>query len=511
MGGLASCLMIQGTASGVGKSVLTAGLCRLLARAGYRVAPFKSQNMALNAAVTPDGREIGRAQAAQAEAAGLEPSVDMNPILLKPEGDNRSQVVVAGVPRAVVDFKEYARLRTELFPVVEASLDRLRRGHEVVLIEGAGSPAEINLADGEIVNMRIARLADSPVVLVGDIDRGGVFAAFVGTLALLEPDDRQRIQAFVINKFRGDPSLLTSGLEILTHRTGRPVLGVVPWIADVGVAAEDSLDLEGRPSRPGADIDVAVVRLPMIANFDDFEPLAAEPRVAVRFVRRPADLAAADLVVLPGSKSTIADLAWLRETGLAEAIVALAAEDRPVLGICGGYQMLGRTLCDPLGVESAAGEAAGLGLLDAVTTFAAVKTTVRVEARAETAGGLFAAAGGSALSAYEIHMGTTETAARRPFRVTARSGVTVEEGDGAMNARGNVVGTYLHGLFANEAVRRGLLLHLAARKRLEPDPRWGRPLGPDRYDRLADVVGGAIDVALLARLLRIDPRRLSSS
>ena len=504
--------MIQGTGSGVGKSILTAGLCRLLARAGYRVAPFKSQNMALNAAVTPDGREIGRAQAAQAEAAGLEPSVDMNPILLKPEGENRSQVVVAGVPRAVVDFKEYGRLRAELFPVVEASLDRLRRAYEVVVIEGAGSPAEINLADGEIVNMRIARLAEAPVVLAGDIDRGGVFAAFVGTLALLEPEDRHRIEAFVINKFRGDPSLLTSGLEILARRTGRPVLGVVPWIEDIGVAAEDSLDLDGRRGRAGADIDVAVVRLPMIANFDDFEPLAGEPRVAVRFVRRPDDLAPADVVVLPGSKSTIADLAWLRDTGLAEAIVGVAAGGRPVLGICGGYQMLGHTLRDPLGIESTAGEASGLGLLNAVTSFAPAKTTVRVRARVEASMGLFAAASGSALSAYEIHMGATDTReASRPFTVTRRHGATVDEADGAMNARGTVVGTYLHGLFTNDTVRRALLIHLAERKGLAPDPRWGRPVGPDRYDRLADVVRGAIDLALLARLLRVDPRRLSSS
>jgi adenosylcobyric acid synthase len=504
--------MIQGTASGVGKSILTAALCRLLSRAGYRVAPFKSQNMALNAAVTPDGREIGRAQAAQAEAAGLEPSVDMNPILLKPEGENRSQVVVAGVPRAVVDFKEYGRLRAELFPVVEASLDRLRRAYELVVIEGAGSPAEINLADGEIVNMCIARLAEAPVVLVGDIDRGGVFAAFIGTLALLEPDDRGRIEAFIINKFRGDASLLTSGLDILTRRTGRPVLGVVPWLEDIEVAAEDSLDLDGRRGRPDADIDIAVVRLPLIANFDDFDPLAQEPRVAVRFVRRPDDLAQADLIVVPGSKSTIADLAWLRDTGLADAIVAAATEGRPVLGICGGYQMLGRTLRDPLGIESTAGEASGLGLLSAVTTFAAAKTTVRVRGRAEASAGLFAAASGSPLSAYEIHMGVTETGdARHPFTVTWRNGATVDAADGAMNARGNVVGTYLHGLLTNDAVRRALLVDLAGRKGVHPDPRWGHRPGPDRYDRLADVVGSAIDLALLARLLRVDPRRLSSS
>jgi adenosylcobyric acid synthase len=510
--GTASCLMIQGTASGVGKTVLTAALCRLLARSGISVAPFKSQNMALNAAVTSDGREIGRAQAAQAEAAGIEPTVDMNPILLKPEGDDCSQVVVAGVARGSFAFADYGRLRAELLPLVEASLDRLRHAHEVVLIEGAGSPAEINLNDGEIVNMRIARLADAPVVLAGDIDRGGVFAAFVGTLALLDADDRDRIQAFVINKFRGNTSLLTSGLEDLTRRTGRPVLGVVPYMEDIPVAAEDSLDLDGRRGAARSDIDVAVIRLPRIANFDDFEPLAREPRVGVRFVRHPEELEASDLVVLPGSKSTMADLAWLRRSGLAEAIVAVARAGRPVLGVCGGYQMLGQTLRDPLGLESVAGEAEGLGLLPVATTFTPVKTTVRVRARASMSAGVFAGARGLEVSAYEIHTGSTDVrGGGRPFTLTWRNGATTDEADGAMDASGAVIGTYLHGLFANAGLRRSLLVHLAARKGLAPDPRWGRPLGPDRYDRLADVVGGALDLTLLARLLRVDPRRLSSS
>jgi adenosylcobyric acid synthase len=504
--------MIQGTASGVGKTVLTAALCRLLARAGLRVAPFKSQNMALNAAVTPDGLEIGRAQAAQAEAAGIEPSVDMNPILLKPEGDDRSQVVVGGVPRGSFAFADYRALRGELFPLVEASLGRLRRTYEVVIIEGAGSPAEINLNDGEIVNMRIARLAEAPVVLAGDIDRGGVFAAFVGTLALLEPEDRDRIQAFIINKFRGNPALLTGGLETLTARTGRPVLGVVPYLPDVPVAAEDSLDLDGRRPAGRADIEIAVIRIPRIANFDDFEPLAREPGVAVRFVRDPADLRDADLIVLPGSKSTIADLAWLRENGLAEAIQAAAGAGRPVLGVCGGYQMLGETLRDPLGLESSARKADGLGLLPVVTTFAPEKTTVRVRAHVAASAGVFAGARGLELSAYEIHMGATERrGGDHPFTVTWRHGAATDEADGALNASGSVVGTYLHGLFANDGLRRALLAGLAAGKGRSPDPRWGRPPSGDRYDHLADVVAGALDLALLARLLRVDQRRLSSS
>lgn len=507
MSARASCLMIQGTASGVGKTVLTAALCRLLARAGFRVAPFKSQNMALNAAVTPDGLEIGRAQAAQAEAAGIEPSVDMNPILLKPEGDDRSQVVVGGVPRGSFAFADYRELRGELFPLIEASLDRLRRTYDVVIIEGAGSPAEINLNDGEIVNMRIAQLAEAPVVLAGDIDRGGVFAAFVGTLALLEPSDRDRVKAFVINKFRGNPALLTSGLDQLTARTGRPVLGVVPYLPDVPVAAEDSLDLDGHRAAPRGGIDIAVIRIPRIANFDDFEPLAREPGVGVRFVRDPADLLDTDLIVLPGSKSTMADLAWLRETGLAEAIQAAARAGRRVLGVCGGYQMLGQTLRDPLGVESGPSEMSGLGLLPVVTTFAPVKTTVRVRARVA---GAFTEVRGLELSAYEIHMGTTERhGGEPPFTVTRRNGVATDEADGA--ASGSVVGTYLHGLFANDGLRRALLSELAAGQGRSPDPRWGRPPTGDRYDRLADAVGGALDLTLLARLLRVDPRRLSSS
>jgi adenosylcobyric acid synthase len=360
--------------------------------------------------------------------------------------------------------------------------------------------------------MRIARLADAPVVLAGDIDRGGVFAAFVGTLALLEPQDRERIQAFVINKFRGNPALLTSGLDALVERTGRPVLGVVPYLEDVPVAAEDSLDLDARRGAATAAVDVAVIRTPRIANFDDFEPLAREPGVRVRFVRDPVELAATDLVVLPGSKNTIGDLAWLRETGFAEAIVALARSGRRVLGVCGGYQMLGETLRDPLGVESAAGEVSGLGLLPVVTTFAPEKTTVRVSALATSSAGLFARGRGLELSAYEIHAGLTERrGGDHPFTVTRRNGTGIEAADGAMNPRGNVTGTYLHGLFANDGLRRALLVELAALKGLAPDPRWGCAQGGNRYDRLADVVGGALDLPLLARLLRVDPRRLSSS
>lgn len=497
------CLMVQGTASGVGKSLLTAALCRLFARRGYRVAPFKSQNMALNSAATPDGLEIGRAQAAQAEAAGIEPTVDMNPILLKPEADDRSQLVIRGVSAGSMTFREYGAMGPRLLELVEESLERLRRAYDLVLIEGAGSPAEINLAAGELVNMRIARLAEAPVLLVGDIDRGGVFAAFVGTLALLDPADRARIGGFVVNRFRGDARVLAPGLEALVARTGVPVLGVVPWLDPLLVPAEDSLDLEGLTRGGGAGaLGVAVAHLPRIANFDDFEPLAREPGVRVRFTRHPAELEAADLVVLPGSKSTVADLSWLRVTGLAEAVAAAAARGTPVIGICGGYQMLGRRLDDPGHVDSPIGTADGLGLLPGVTAFAATKTTVRVRARVNPVPGPFARAAGHEITAYEIHTGTTEVAgAARPFTLVARGGAGAGDPDGAVSPDGAVVGTYLHGLFASGVVRRALLEHVAALKGLAVDPRWGAADdGSSRYDRLADAVGPALDLDAVAKL-----------
>jgi adenosylcobyric acid synthase len=499
--------MVQGTASGAGKSLLTAALCRLFARAGYRVAPFKAQNMALNAAVTRGGEEIGRAQAAQAEAAGIEATVDMNPILLKPESDDRSQVVVRGAPLGSLSFREYRAMAAPLLEVVRASLDRVRGACDLVVIEGAGSPAEINLADGEIVNMRVARLADAPVLLVGDIERGGVFAALLGTLALLDAADRARVRGLVVNKFRGDPSLLASGLDMLTARTGVPVLGVVPYLTEVALPAEDSLDLDARaPDRAAAGLDVAVIRLPRIANFDDFEPLAREPGVRLRFARTPADLAGADAIVIPGSKGTVADLEWLRASGLASTIAAAAARRDTVIGICGGYQMLGRVIHDPGHVESRTDPTPGLGLLPVVTTFAAEKTTVRVRAAVTAAAGPFAGAAGTEIAAYEIHAGRTDVdGAPRPFVVTVRQAVAVREPDGATDAAGTIVGTYLHGLFADDALRRAFLVYLATRKRERPDPRWGSAQSAaDRYDRLADAVRGAVDIPAVGKLVGLE-------
>jgi len=497
----APCVMVQGTGSGVGKSVLAAALCRLFARAGYRVAPFKSQNMSLNSAVTADGGEIGRAQAAQAEAAGVTATVDMNPILMKPETDGRAQLVVRGAATGSVTFREYMAMKTEMLAVVEASLARVRAAHDLVVIEGAGSPAEVNLADTEIVNMRVARLAHAPVVLVGDIDRGGVFAALVGTLALLDAEDRARVAGFVVNKFRGDPSLLRPGFDVLTARTGVPVLGVVPYFSERLVPAEDSLDIAADAGVATADattLDAAVIRLPHVANFDDVEPLAAEPAVRVRFVTSPAALADADLVVVPGSKTTVADLEWLRDRGFARALADAVRGGRPLLGLCGGYQMLGIAIRDPDGVESSLAETPGLGLLPGITTFTRPKRTVRVRARVSARHGLFAAAAGVEFDAYEIHAGRTDVGASlQPFALAAGA-----VGEGAMSASGRVVGTYLHGLLADGRLRRALLTAVAEAAGKPVHAAWGAgAASASRYDRLADIVGGAIDMPAVAKLV----------
>jgi adenosylcobyric acid synthase len=397
-----------------------------------------------------------------------------------------------------VDFTSYQRMAPALLDVVRASLARVRAAHDVVVIEGAGSPAEINLAATEIVNMRIARLADAPVLLAGDIDRGGVFAALVGTLALLDPEDRARVAGFVINRFRGERRLLEPGLEMLTARTGVPVLGVVPFIADRLVPAEDSLDLERIAGAVGAAvIDVAVVRLPRIANFDDVEPLAEEPGVRVRFVGAVADLAGADLVIVPGTKTTVADLTWLHASGFAAAIRAFHAAGGLVLGICGGFQMLGTRVADPDGLEGVAAAVDGLGLLPLATTFAGAKRTVRVRARVAASRGLLAGALGCEVGGYEIHVGRTERASDPAFIVSPRG-----EADGAVSADGRVTGTYLHGLFANDALRGAVLRALARRGGRAPDPRWGQPRpAAARYDRLADVVADTVDMPAVAKLV----------
>ncbi|MDP9373658.1 MAG: cobyric acid synthase [Chloroflexota bacterium] len=496
-------LMVQGTASDVGKSVLVAALCRILRQDGYRVAPFKAQNMALNAAVTIDGGEIGRSQAVQAAAAGIEPAVEMNPILLKPEAEARSQVIVRGRVWKTLPWREYYRERAPLLGVIRESLETLRAAYDVVVIEGAGSPAEINLKAGDIVNMRVAALADAPVLLAGDIDRGGVFAALLGTLELLDPDERARVRGLIINKFRGDLELLRPGLDFIAARTGVPLLGVVPHLPRLGLAEEDSVALERRANRPGdggpAVLDIAVIQLPRISNFDDFDPLAAEDGVAVRFVRAADELGVPDLAIIPGTKSTIADLAALREAGLDRAIVALAGGGTPLVGICGGFQMLGEAIEDPHGVEADAGRVPGLGLLPLRTVFGREKTTERARGVVAAGGGLLAGAAGAPVTGYEIHMGRTVGDLPAPLRMVERRGMPVDEPDGAASADGLVLGTYLHGLFDSPALRGAILRNLAARKGVPPRA-WGdeaAALREDPFDRLADHVRASLDMRRL--------------
>jgi adenosylcobyric acid synthase len=502
-------LMVQGTMSSVGKSLMVAALCRIFRQDGLRVAPFKAQNMALNSFATPDGREVGRSQAMQAAAAGVEVAVEMNPVLIKPEADAFAQVVVLGRPWARLAAGEYMRRRGELWGVVKRSLDALRADYDLVVIEGAGSPAELNLRRGDLVNMPIAVYADAPVLLVGDIDRGGIFAQLLGTLMLLEQDERARVRGLIVNKFRGDARLFEDGVSILEQRGGVPVLGVVPFVHDLRIADEDSVALderppsaERRPSAAGAAIDIAIVRLPHISNFDDFDPLRAEPGVVVRFVASPDDLGRPDLLILPGSKTTAADLAWLRERGLAERVVALAQAGVPTLGICGGYQMLGAAIHDPLGAESDTPEVAGLGLLPVVTTFAEQKRTVRARGSILADAGLFAGARGLAFAGYEIHMGDTALAqGATPLAAVATRGEhPAGDQDGAVAAGSWIAGTYMHGLFDNDDLRHAILGNLAARWHLAPPPasRFDREA---TYERLAAVVRAHIDLDAIYRVI----------
>lgn len=497
-------LMVQGTSSHAGKSTLVAALCRVFARTGLRVAPFKAQNMSNNAAVTATGGEVGRAQAMQAMAARVPVTVDMNPVLLKPQSDRTSQVVVLGRVARTSNARQYYDRTSELWPVVTGALDRLRAAYDVVVIEGAGSPAEINLERYDIVNMRVARYADAPVLLVGDIDRGGVFASLYGTVALLPPDDAARIRGFVINKFRGDPSLLDPGFETLLERTGVPTLGVLPYLDLSRVPAEDAVDWDTLRQEPNDEtlIDIAVARLPRVANLDEFQPLASEPGVSVRFVGSGSELGKPDLIIIPGTKSTLADLAWLRERGIADAIVARRQTGTPVLGICGGFQMLGTRVIDETGIE-ALGEVAGLGLLPVTTTFAPDKVTRRVHARVTAATCLWnptdvvehAPLGASALDGYEIHMGGTVPNDGVDLEAPFATRSDLDEGsDGICSSDGLVVGTYMHGLLENASLRRALLLRLAARKGITlPDT---PPLMPvdAALDMLADAVQEHLDM-----------------
>ena len=489
---LARCVMVQGTASGVGKSVVATALCRVLRDAGFRVAPFKAQNMSLNAAVTAAGEEIGRAQAAQAEAAGIEARATMNPILLKPEGESRSQLVVLGQARGSLGAREYWTRRNELWPIVTKALAELRREFEVVVIEGAGSPAEVNLRGTEIANMRVALASDAAVLLVADISPGGVFAQVLGTLALLRKRERALVRGIIVNKFRGDPALFAGGVRFLRRASGTPILGVLPYLHDMPVPPEDSLSLDD-PARDGV-LDVAVMRYPRISNFDDFTPLA-RAGARVRFVDRPHELGVPDLVILPGSKATIADLEWLRATGLAARVLALVDAGVPIIGICGGFQMLGRTLADPNGVEGPVSRVRGLGVLPARTVFTTAKRTVRVRGRVAHAG-MFKELAHAEFTGYELHVGATTNGGVAHFSELTREPAAGPARDGAVSADGRVIGTYIHGLFASAAVREAILMPLAARRGIAFSP---RAIAVDRYAALAQWFAAAVDMRRLMR------------
>ncbi|MFC0228434.1 cobyric acid synthase [Serratia aquatilis] len=501
------CVMVQGTASDVGKSVLVAGLCRIFAQDGHRCAPFKSQNMALNSGITANGEEMGRAQIFQAEAAGIEPDVRMNPVLLKPTSDSKAQVVLMGKVACNMDAVTYHQYKPQLQQQIGEVYHSLASEYDVMVLEGAGSPAEINLRDRDIVNMGMAAIANAPVLLVADIDRGGVFAAIYGTLALLHPEEKARVKGVIINKFRGDISLLQSGLAQIEALTGVPVLGVMPWL-NIDLEDEDGVALQngkyGQVAR-GDALEIAVIQLPHIANFTDFNALAVQPDVGLRYVSHPAALAGADLIILPGSKNTLGDLQWLQQSGLAASLQAQHQAGVPIVGICGGYQMLGKQIID--GVESGVAQMAGLGLLDVETQFAQQKVTTQVAATCQPVlPGILAGCAGQPVAGYEIHMGATRLGAEAvPFaRVTERNGEPDGAFDGAVNRAGNVIGSYIHGLFDSGPFCRALLNDLRLRKGLPPydGPVFNYADHKQRqFDILAASMREHIDIPRLYRII----------
>jgi adenosylcobyric acid synthase len=456
--------MVLGTASHAGKSLTVAALCRILRQDGFDVAPFKAQNMALNSFATLEGHEIGRAQAMQAQAAGLEPRVDMNPILLKPTSDVGSQVIVNG--KVIGNYRgvDYYELRPRLLEAVTAAYQRLAAQHDVIVLEGAGSPVEMNLKDRDVVNMKMAEIADAACLLVTDIDRGGVFASLVGTYALLDSKERARFFGFLINKFRGDVGLFLPGIDYLEERLSQPCLGVVPYLHNHGIDDEDSVSLERRGVRPPDESDsrlsVCVVGLPYLSNFTDFSALESLPDVIVYYTRRPEDARNADVLILPGSKNTIPDLLWLRANGWEAAIRDHAAAGKPLVGICGGFQMLGSEIRDPHHTESDTEAVAGLGLLEVVTTLAPEKVTRQATAVLNQANLLAGETVAPLFSGYEIHHGETllKNGARPLFKLT-RSGDADCQLDGAINQDGSILGTYLHGLFDSAAGLAVLINH----------------------------------------------------
>ncbi|MBR2540308.1 MAG: cobyric acid synthase [Mogibacterium sp.] len=487
-------IMIQGTMSNAGKSLLAAGLCRIFRQDGYRVAPFKSQNMALNSFATKEGLEMGRAQVVQAEAAGIEPMVCMNPILLKPTDDEGSQVIVNGRSIGNMKARDYFAFKTQLIPVIKEAFRKLEDMADIIVIEGAGSPAEINLKENDIVNMGLAEMVDAPVLLVGDIDRGGVFAQLLGTVMLLEESEKARIGGLVINKFRGDASLLDSGIEMLEEKGGIPVAGIVPYM-DIKVEDEDSLS-ERLTSKARGLIDIAVMRLPKISNFSDMDIFEQFPEVSVRYVSRVSELGEPDMIIIPGSKSTIADLRWLRESGLEDAVCESAGKGTPVFGICGGYQMLGLEVSDPDGVEGG-GCIPGMGLLPVSTVLAGDKKTEQFIGTITASEGLLAGLAGLETEGYEIHMGRTAACEDADGREFTSGGTGM--------CSGNVYGTYIHGFFDRGEIASEVVRSLAKSKGVKLTTGQvsdHRDFKEKEYDRLADILRAHLDMDKIYGMLR---------
>lgn len=498
--------MIQGTMSGVGKSLICAGLCRIFHQDGYWTAPFKSQNMALNSYITMEGLEMGRAQVVQAEAAGVQPSVRMNPILLKPTSDVGSQVIVNGEVLGTMSAREYFAYKKQLVPEIKRAFQKLDEEYDIVVIEGAGSPAEINLKSDDIVNMGMAEMADAPVLLVGDIDRGGVFAQLLGTLLLLEEKEKDRVKGLIINKFRGDKTILDPGLEMLERRGNVPVVGVAPYL-HVEIEEEDSLAerLEYVKGEERAGIEIAVIRLPRISNFTDFMLLENQSQIHLRYVQTCAQLGHPDLVVLPGTKNTIGDLLWMRQNGLEAAVQKLAARGIPVFGICGGYQMLGEFLYDPERVEEG-GSIRGMGLLPVETRFSPEKTRTRVQGRIGKIDGVFSGLQGAAIDGYEIHMGRTggtgEAGRQQAIALIQDSLTGKRSEDGCVKE--NIYGSYIHGFFDSEEVVSGIIKALGKKKGMTQPAISMKAFRESQYDLLAKSLREHLDMKKIYQVMGIE-------
>ena len=504
---IAKKVMFQGTSSHVGKSILTTAFCRILTQDGYNTAPFKAQNMALNSYVTRSGGEMGRSTVAQAEAAGVEPIVQMNPVLLKPTGNSCSQVILLGKSVGNYSASDYQnKYSQQAWDSVKKSLDYMETHYDILVIEGAGSPAEVNLKKNDIVNMRIAKECQSPVFLIADIDRGGALASIVGTLELLDEEERRLVKGLVINKFRGDITLLEPALTFLEERTGIPVLGVIPYLDQLGIDDEDSVSLQDMPKDSVMrDIHIAVIQTPKISNFTDFDAFTHEPDVNVRFVQQGDLIGNPDVIILPGSKNTTEDLLYLKHHGYADEIKELADRGTPVIGICGGYQMLGEKVCDPLHVESDKDEVTGLGLLPYITTMKGEKNTYQVEFNCENLPFLDMSFSAENLKGYEIHMGETVLtgSAQSLFNVVRRSNAPVDLQDGFINDKHHVFGTYCHGVFDNDHLRRAVINALRKRKGLLPlDVKFKyREYKEAEFDRLAALVRKHFDMKKFYEIL----------